>query len=142
MSNSQLAGKVIKAGSFTTRLFGYAFFYIPILLVFTWIMIMNKFGFGNIFDIVYYLIIAIPFVLWERAIRTYRRENNLSIYKNIEKELEQLKFDEIAEKEHKAKKNLGIASENNKDNLEYWHNLLKEGAITPEEYDFKKKELL
>ena len=89
-----------------------------------------------------FLLPLFPFILWERSVRKFRRENNLSIYKNIEKELEQFEFDSIAKKEHQAKKNIGVSSDINKEDIEYWYGLLKDGAITEEEYTNKKKELI
>lgn len=47
--------------------------------------------------------VAIPFIFWERNIRKFRRQHGLSIYKDVRKEMEQIEFNEMYEKEQKAK---------------------------------------
>lgn len=108
----------IQTGGFGARLFGYLLFYVPTAIVYLIILIASR-GFGGILDfsknppeniITITLAVAIlvlptvlPFFLWERNIRKFRRKNGLSIYKDVREELEQMKFNEEYAKEAKAR---------------------------------------
>jgi hypothetical protein len=153
-SNAANAGKLIKTGGFIARLFGYAFFYVPIgvVLLITAALggakdIVRIFGIPNTdlaISIVLFGGLAIPFVLWEMSIRRFRRKHGLSIWKNVSAELEQMAIDEQVAKEHKAFANNGIVKDpsGDKTDIGYWFGLLEKGAITQAEYEAKKKELL
>ena len=152
-SNAANAGKLIKTGGFIARLFGYAFFYVPITLVWVWILLMSSSSEGlssneyiNLIFVLSFMFLPqlIPFILWEKSIRSFRRKHNLSIWKNISAELEQMAIDEQVAKEHKAHVNNGIAKDPSGDKMDigYWFALLEKGAITQVEYEAKKKELL
>lgn len=106
------AGLTIKTGGFIARLFGYAVFYVVITVFYLTIAYLSGINLPwsgvKIFDALllffYTLFIpAIPFIFWEKSVRKFRRENGLSVYGNIEKELEQMEFNELYAKEMKAK---------------------------------------
>lgn len=146
----KLAGLTINTGGFVARLFGYAVFYITIVLVA--IILLSTNGqllykhlgdsIAYIIEITFWLILMYPFYLWEKKVRKFRRENGLSVYGNIEKELEQMEFNELYAKEMKAKEAYGVASVGDKRDLNYWFDLLQKGAISKEEYEAKKAELI
>jgi hypothetical protein len=135
------AGNGIKAGGLITRLFIYLSFYAPTLLI--WIIILLtafKGAHGNsgsstvdsmIGLSIMFLLPASPFILWEYSIRNWRKKNGLSIYKNIETELEMMAY-----------KNNGIVNSEQEKDLKYWFGLKEMGAISAEEYENKKRELL
>lgn len=146
----------IQTGGFGARLFGYFLFYVPAVLVFFLILFASK-GFGGIIDLTFlpknligYTIFAlffllppaIPFILWEKSIRKFRRKNGLSVYGNIKEELEQMKFNEEYAKEAKAREAFETSKSSDKMNINYWFDLLQKGAITQDEYEAKKRELL
>lgn len=161
-SNSAAAGQTIREGGFIARLFAYAFFYVPLTAVYAWLMIMsNEKGTGEVFFLAQLLpktemtgvIIglmftllppAIPFILWERSVRKFRRKHGLSIWKNITAELEQMEVDQRVAKEHKAFVNNGLVKEAvvDKSDIGYWHGLFEKGAITKEQFEAKRAELL
>lgn len=88
---------------------------------------------------------ALPFYFWERSIRKFRRANGFSVYGNIREELEQREIDEQVRKEHKAFVANGLVKGGesvDKSDIGYWFGLLKDGAITQEEYEVKKRELM
>lgn len=87
--------------------------------------------------------LALPFILWERSIRKFRRSHGLSVYGNIREELEQREIDERVKKEHKAFINNGLAKDGiDKNDIGYWFGLFEKGAITKDEYESKKAGLL
>lgn len=146
----QSAGLAINKGGFVARLFGYAVFYIPITFTIFILMMVGgdllskTFG-STIMSIViltFWLILIYPFYLWEKKVRKFRRENGLSVYGNIEKELEQMEFNKLYAKEMKAKEVYGVSDVGNKRDLNYWFDLLQKGAISKEEYEAKKAELI
>ncbi|MDO9266955.1 MAG: SHOCT domain-containing protein [Sulfurimonas sp.] len=161
-SNSAAAGQTIREGGFIARLFAYAFFYVPLTAVYAWLMIMSKslskidLSFlTNFFPIndftgtiivfaIFLLPTAIPFILWERSVRKFRRKHGLSIWKNITAELEQMEVDQRVAKEHKAFVNNGLVKEAvvDKGDIGYWHGLFEKGAITKEQFEAKRAELL
>lgn len=145
------AGLTIKTGGFVARLFGYAVFYVVITIFYITILYLSgihlpgtKIMFINYILLIstLFVIPAIPFIFWEKKVRKFRRENGLSVYGNIEKELEQMEFNELYAKEMKAKEAYGVASVGDKKDLNYWFDLLQKGAISKEEYEAKKAELI
>ena len=146
----EASGAAINKGGFISRLFGYGVFYIPI--TFTVFILMMLGGdiltrtFGetimSMVILTFWLILMYPFYLWEKRIRKFRRENGLSVYGNIEKELEQMEFNELYAKEMRAKEVYGVSDVGNKRDLNYWFDLLQKGAISKEEYEAKKAELI
>lgn len=89
--------------------------------------------------------VILPLIFWERSIRKFHRKNGLSIYANIAAELEQREINERVAKEHKAFVANGLVKSGDsvdKSDIGYWFGLLKDGAITQEEYDRKKAELM
>lgn len=152
------AAGMIQTGSFGARLFGYAIFYIPITLVYVILLMTPEakqlkvlFEFvpkGGFFaDAIALFIVfaptAVPFILWEKSIRKFRRKNGLSVYGDIKEELEQREINERVAKEHKAFVANGIAgADSGKKDLDYWFGLLQKGAITEDEYNVKKSELM
>ncbi|WP_170175807.1 SHOCT domain-containing protein [Sulfurimonas crateris] len=148
----------IQTGGFGARLFGYFLFFIPASLLYIFVIFIPSKGFGGILDFsknppeniitITLAIIAIsapvilPFVLWERSIRKFRRKNGLSIYKNVREELEQIEFNKEYAKEAKAREAFETSKSSDKMNINYWFELLQKGAITQDEYEAKKRELL
>ena len=158
-NNYEVAARGIRVSGFAGRLFGYVVFYVPITLMWIWISTANGLddyntwgGYGYINkSLVSFFVISImflpttvPFIFWERSIRSFRRKHNLSVWNNVSAELEQMAIDERVAKEHKAYINNGIAHEpsGDKKDIGYWFGLLEKGAITQVEYEAKKKELL
>ena len=151
-SNSAAAGQTIREGGFIARLFAYAFFFIPLYLVGVWLMLMSdaewtKSGLTGVMIIdssIVIMIFASPFILWERSVRKFRRKHGLSIWKNIAAELEQMEVDQRVAKEHKAFVNNGLVKEAvvDKGDIGYWHGLFEKGAITKEQFEAKRAELL
>lgn len=67
----------------------------------------------------------------------------MSIYKNVREKLEQMEINERVAKEHKAFVANGITgADSGKKDLDYWFGLLQKGAITQDEYNVKKSELM
>ncbi|MDO9267073.1 MAG: SHOCT domain-containing protein [Sulfurimonas sp.] len=154
-SNSAAAGQTIREGGFIARLFAYAFFYVPLTAVYAWLTIMSKITFLKLENpsfalellLVFFFILlppAIPFILWERSVRKFRRKHGLSIWKNITAELEQMEVDQRVAKEHKAFVNNGLVKEAvvDRGDIGYWHGLFEKGAITKEQFEAKRAELL
>ena len=147
----------IQTGPFRYRVVGYIMFYIPVAFVlFVGAALFEQkhrfvpTGVQSI-DITLFLILvfmgaALPFIFWERSIRRFRRNNNLSVYGDIREVLEQREIDERVRKEHKAFVNNGIAKEGgmvaDKSDIGYWFGLFERGAISKEEYEAKKRELM
>lgn len=144
--------KGINKGGFGARLFGYLMFYIPVFFIFMTILYTSEIlvmkNPGLFIQIIGFCLIffipSVPFILWERSIRKFRRKHGLSIYKNVREELEQMEINERVAKEHKAFVSNGLVNEGvvNKDDIGYWFGLFEKGAITKEEYEAKKKELI
>ena len=145
------APNALEAG-FMARLAIYAFFFIPLYLVGVWLMLMSdaewtKSGLTGVMIIdssIFIMIFASPFILWERSVRKFRRKHGLSIWKNIAAELEQMEVDQRVAKEHKAFVNNGLVKEAvvDKGDIGYWHGLFEKGAITKEQFEAKRAELL
>lgn len=102
----------VDAGSFGVRLVGYLVFYV--LLSFTILLLIFlagknvPIGATSSFKIIITHVFLwggsiIPFILWERNIRKFRRKNGLSIYKDVREEMEQLEFNKEYAKEAKAR---------------------------------------
>lgn len=86
--------------------------------------------------IVSMILSALPCILWELRIRHFRKKHGLSIYKNIYEDLQQMKVNEEIARKQKA------FAKVQQNDISYWYDLLQKGAISQEEYDAKKKELL
>ena len=153
-SGMTLIAMGIESGGLGARLFGYAMYYIP--LVFIAIIIAALYeethrfiptGIKTIDTILFLMLVStisiFPFIFWERSIRKFRRKHGLSVYGNIREELEQMEIDERVKKEHKAFVNNGLVKDGvDKNDVGYWFGLLEIGAISKEEYEAKKAELL
>lgn len=82
-------------------------------------------------NIIVFSALFLPFVILELLVRNYRKNENFSIYSNVAKE--------IQEKYYSNSNN--FLDQKEKD-LNYWFELKEKGAITQNEYELKKKELL
>ena len=142
---------VINKSGLFGRLVGYFIAYAPMAAIWAFVMMLAlpEQGLTNsevinflIFVVVLVVPPLLPFIVWEKKLRAWRRERGLPINKNIEKELAQLELDERMLMEQEALKRAGAVTAINKDDLGYWHDLLQKGAITQEEYAVKKAELL
>ncbi|HUH42341.1 MAG TPA: SHOCT domain-containing protein [Sulfurimonas sp.] len=142
-------GEAINAAGIIERFFGYAILWVILFTISHWIaylsfnpsdfhvVVRRLVGLATIF------LPALPFYFWERNIRKFRRANGLSIYKNVKAELEQMELNERIAKEHKAFVANGLVKESaDKKDIDYWFGLLQKGAITQEEYEVKKRELI
>lgn len=151
----------IRIGGFKARLFGYFLVLIPTVIVYIFAVLLPTKFFGGLLDfsnnppeniitatfaiILIFSPVIFIFIFWERSIRKFRRAHGLNIYKNVAVEMEQIEINERVAKEHKAYVNNGLTKETlvvDKSDIRYWFGLLKDGAITQEEYDVKKKELV
>lgn len=138
-------------GGITRRIIFYFFVYYLPLFIFVWILTaaMSTSAywvelFKPIKDLLLLWSVPLPFVaitiisflplsiifFVEKSIRKKRKKLGLSIYKNIEKDM--FYFD--------TNKNTFNNAPNN--DLNYWYELKEKGAITSEEYESKKQELL
>lgn len=80
-------------------------------------------------NLILFLALFVPGLWYEWRVRNYRKKNNVSIYDNVAKE--------IYEKYYSNSNNF-----DKKHDLNYWYDLKEKGAITPEEYENKKREFL
>ena len=92
----------------------------------------------SIFEGAILLLPALPFVFIDWMIRVGRRKQGLSVWKNISEELAQREVDIKVAREQKAYTKLN----DEKKDIRYYHDLLKDGVISEEEFEVKKKELL
>lgn len=151
----------IESGGFKARLFGYFVFFIPTSIFYVFVVLLPSKFFGGLLDfsknppeniititlagVTIFAPIILIFIFWERSIRKFRRANGLSVYGNIAAELEQRGIDERVAKEHKAYVNNGLVKESgsvDKNDIGYWFGLFEKGAISKDEYEAKKQELL
>lgn len=145
-------GMAIATGGFKTRLFGYFIFYILLIILTSLFLIISgatspsagniSIFFGILLIFLVYILPAFPFILWEKSIRKFRRKNGLSVYGDIKEELEQIKFNKEYAKEAKAREAFETSKSSDRMNINYWFELLQKGAITQDEYEAKKRELL
>ncbi|GGD49385.1 hypothetical protein GCM10012288_24340 [Malaciobacter pacificus] len=124
-------------------LFTFGFFFIVAIIALTIDPKSNPpfTGNGDIDGIIIICIIIAPLLLLEWRIRANRRKLDLPIYKDISEELLQLEVIKKAE----LKNNASVNFKNNitiKKDINYYFELKEKGAITQEEYEEKKKELL
>ena len=88
---------------------------------------------------------AFLFIVFFEFLRyRYSKKHNLPRWKDatlvlVEREFEKQKLDEIAYMRKQAQINYEI---NKKNSLDYWFDMKQKGAITSEEYEKKKNELL
>lgn len=130
------------AASFFIRIIAYIFGFLFFYLIIVGALIMNPqnqppFSSGSalIDGSLLILTVASPFIFTEYRIRKNRRKLGLSIYKNVTGDLLYME----------AQKNSGLENksyDSNKHDLNYWYELKEKGAITQEEYESKKRELL
>ncbi|MDD5373308.1 MAG: hypothetical protein PHO62_07790 [Sulfurimonas sp.] len=146
----------IQTGPFKYRVAGYIMFYIPLAFVYIMFLYTSEVHFlklnkpSLITELALLFVVmlppALPFIFWERSIRKFRRNNNLSVYGDIREVLEQREIDERVRKEHRAFVNNGIAKESgatiDKSDIGYWFGLFERGAISGDEYEAKKRELM
>lgn len=139
--NTEAIERGLRVGGFKLRLFVYVFFFVPfyILNLLITISLEDFKGFTGVDEIDFVLLIllsAAPFILIEWRTRSWRRKNGFSLYKNIEEELKQRATDERVAREAKALEKVTVRD------ISYYFDLYEKGAITEEEYNNKKKELL
>ena len=143
MSDETAKGLVngIKVGGFWGRVGVYLMLYVPVSLVLAMIADI-PFNRPEVYWKFWgqFIVFAIPFILTELGIRSWRRKNGLSVNGNIAEELRQREVDLYVAREEKARGKLNNSSETK--DLNYWFGLLEKGAITQEEYEKKKMELL
>jgi uncharacterized membrane protein len=143
--------KGIRTGSFGVRITAYAMMYIPIVLILALLVGISGDGklgingrdfYFHLFKVLKYgtlfLLTLLPFYFIEKRIRARRKAEGLSVMGDITEELKQKATNERIAREMKARDNLGAVDKD----LKYYHELLKSGAITQDEYDKKKQEIL
>ena len=153
MSDSLGDGLVLtrRVGSIWARLAGYSVQFIVLYIVFI-LFCMTDEGkdFQNSFAIFHNpyfflfastLSISTPFLLVDWLIRRQRRKNGFSVWKDITEEIKQRKVDEQVAREMKAHEKFSEPKSEDKD-LDYWFGMLEKGAITKEQYEAKRDELL
>ncbi len=149
MSDETAKGLVngIKVGGFWSRVGIYLMLYVPVSLVLIFLLLLQTSPKNipltgnadvNFFGIIF--LVAIPFILVELGIRSWRRKKGFSVNGNIAEELRQREVDLYVAREEKARGKLDNSSDTK--DLNYWFGLLEKGAITQEEYEKKKMELL
>ena len=128
------------------RAFSYLLTYVVIQAFWLWLLISSKIEFveNSILALPLVLLpILIP-ILIERRIQKDRKMMGLPLYSNVVNEVEQLNADYEVKLEETAKKNYNKDNNNNidKSDLSYWFDLKEKGAISDDEYEIKKKELM
>jgi len=160
-NTAKAVGKGLAGGGIIGRMFLYFLMYLLLTITFAIFIsdsgentILNyfisssmldlKFKSHNIFIfakiLIYFILPAIPFILFDWIIRMSRRKRGLSPWRNIEEELKQRDVDERVARERKAHERLE-GEEKIKD-LDYWFGMLSKGAITETEYEAKKREFM
>ena len=114
----------------------YAFIYYPI----------GSFGNGEGYKFFTFIIsniiaFSVPFSI-ERKVLKFRRKYELSIYKGVHKESRDVRDRLKREANTVIIEQTIVSNEVDKGDLGYWHDLLEKGAITTEEYEAKKAEIL
>ena len=132
--------------SFLERLFSYLLMYSIIQVFWFWIITSSKIEIVET-SILAYPILLLPILiptLIERRIQKDRKMMGLPLYSNVFNEVEQLNADYEVKLEETAKKNYNKDNNNNidKSDLSYWFDLKEKGAISDDEYEIKKKELM
>ena len=134
---SKLIKKGVHQGGFFTRtILTILFIWLPIQVV-TIVIVGNAEKMLTL--TLSYILISLPLlipILLEWRTRATRRKLGVSIYKDITEELKQLQVDEEVARDVKAREKFEVKD------LDYWFDLKQKGAISEQEYEAKKKELL
>ena len=115
-----------------------------------WLMLLNVINIANFTHNIIVLIVVglVPLYLAiaaEYGIYKYRKNRGWSYWKDVTKEWKKYRLDELMreQKESAMRVNAELkGSEGNKNDIRYWHGLLKDGIISQEEFEAKKRELL
>ena len=115
-----------------------------------WIMLINFFGIGKAINnlLIVSIIALVPLYLAiaaEYGIYKYRKNRGWSYWKDVTKEWKKERLDQLMreQKESAMRVNAELkGSEGDKSDIRYWHGLLKDGIISQEEFEAKKRELL
>ncbi len=94
--------------------------------------------------IFFLLAFGVPLILpafMETLVYIQRKKRGLSYFGNVSKQWREDAMDYLLRQRAEAEKRAGINSED-KNNIRYWHRLLKDGIISKSEFETKKKELL
>lgn len=139
----QVIGGMLFSGGIFMRLFIYFFMYAFITFICFLLLdrkstsIIYHFSLFDNRTIGYFFLILIASLpallllsLKEWSIRRFRIKNKLPIYQNISLKLLQIETHKMVE------------VNTDKSDLNYWYELKEKGAITQDEYELKKKELL
>ena len=137
----------------STSLLGRLLFgWLPIWAItqfFWWILAVKSHLIGEDINIMINILVAfgvpliIP-VLGERWIYVQRKKRGWSWAKDISKEWKEAYRMKIMEEQDSAKKKFAAqnGSDGDKSDIRYWHGLFKDGIISQDEFEGKKKELL
>lgn len=149
MSDETAKGLVkgIKVGGFWGRVGVYLMLGVPIALVLVFIVSIDSSprhipftGSEGLNLLIAVFVPAFFFIIAELGVRSWRRKNGLNVYGNIAEELRQREVDVQVAREEKARGKMGGVG--SVKDLDYWFGMLEKGAITKEEYEKKKMELL
>lgn len=134
----------IKVGGIFGRVGIYFLFYIPISLLFILAVSIDSsprhipFTGNEGFNI--FLALAIPMLfvtLIELAVRSWRKKNGFSINTNIAEELKQRDYTQAVGRADRASSHTTQVHD-----LDYWFGMFQKNAITKEQYELKRAELL
>lgn len=115
---------------------------------FFWIMLFNFFGKSIDNPIIIIVIALVPLYLAiaaEYGIYKYRKNRAWSYWKDVTKEWKKERLDQLMreQKESAMRVNAELKGSNDdKNDIRYWHGLLKDGIISQEEFEVKKRELI
>ena len=137
----------VKTSNFFVRIAIILFFiWLPIQILVSSILFTQDLGIGSPTLIYFYMSfpLLIP-IFMEWSIRADRRKKGLPIYKGVNPVLyNRIERKEEADLEMKYDVEIGAVADSSDDkkDLDYWFDLKQKGAITEQEYEAKKKELL
>jgi len=124
---------LINQGGITARIFSYILIFGFLFIIVSIALLVDPkssspiTGNNTIDSSIILFLIFCPIIFLEYRVRKFRKKHNFSIYKNISSELALL--------------DSNINNTPNND-LNYWYELKEKGAISSEEYESKKQELL
>jgi len=98
-------------------------------------------GYQILSYIIVFSSLLLPIFL-ERKVLKFRKKYELSIYKGVHKESRDVRDRLKREANTVIIEQTIVSNEVDKGDLGYWHDLLEKGAITTEEYEAKKAEIL
>lgn len=133
----------IKVGGIFGRVGIYFLLYVPIsMAIAVALNLPIPIGINNTIEISikffgFFGFISLPFVLVELAVRSWRKKNGFSINANIAEELKQRDYTQAVGRADRASSHTTQVHD-----LDYWFGMFQKNAITKEQYELKRAELL